>query len=153
MAELKEKVAYLHGLSKGLSITECSPEGKLLVHIVDVLQEFATEFTHMATLQNDLEEYVETIDEDLTDLEEEVYEEEGYETNEYVEVECPDCHKEISFKAELLAEADELEVTCPFCGRTVYDTVAAWNQKEVRALPPVSERLAPAIHPAMHPGL
>lgn len=97
MGNLKEQVAYLQGLTKGLNLTDSSAEGKMLLKIVDVLDDFAEELQYIHAAQEELETYVETIDEDLTDLEEDIYEntEEEYAIAEehteedMVEVACP----------------------------------------------------------------
>ena len=73
MANIKERVAYLQGLSRGLNIRLHSDEGKLLINIIDVLDDMADEINNIQMEQADLETYVESMDEDLTDLEEEVY--------------------------------------------------------------------------------
>ena len=38
---LLQKVSYLQGLAEGLGVDESSKEGKLLVKIIDTLEEFA----------------------------------------------------------------------------------------------------------------
>ncbi|MDD4599766.1 hypothetical protein SDC9_30302 [bioreactor metagenome] len=121
MANIKEKVAYLQGLTHGLNVSDASTEGKLLLNIIDVLDDMAEEINNVTMVHEDLEDYVETIDEDLTELEEEVYEE-SYD-EEYVEVECPFCHEAVAFESELLDDDDAVEVTCPHCGEVVYDNV------------------------------
>ena len=73
MANIKERVAYLQGLSRGLNIRLHSEEGKLLINIIDVLDDMADEINNIQMGQADLETYVESMDEDLTNLEEEVY--------------------------------------------------------------------------------
>lgn len=127
MSHLKERVAYLQGLSKGLNVSDQSAEGKLLINIVEVLDSFAEEVNCLHSAQLDLENYVESIDEDLTDVEEEVYEDVD---DEYVEVECPDCHETVTFEAELLNEDDPLEVTCPHCGEVVYENTLDFESDE-----------------------
>lgn len=119
MGNIKEKVAYLQGLTKGLNVSGQSAEGKLLLNMVDVLQDMAEEIDCLHVGQEDLENYVETIDEDLTDLEEEVYED--IHDVEMVDVDCPNCHETVSFDADILNEDDVVEVTCPNCGETVYE--------------------------------
>ena len=39
MANIKERVAYLQGLSRGLNIRLHSDEGKLLINIIDILDD------------------------------------------------------------------------------------------------------------------
>lgn len=131
MGNLKEQVAYLQGLTKGLNLTDSSAEGKMLLKIVDVLDDFAEEMQYIHAAQEELETYVETIDEDLTDLEEDIYENteedyidavaEEYTEEDMVEVACPVCHEEVTFEAEILDDDDAVEVTCPYCGGIVYD--------------------------------
>lgn len=119
MAKIKERVAYLQGLTQGLNIGSNSAEGKLLLNIIDVLDDMAEEFNHLQVVQEDLETYVESMDEDLTDLEEEVYEE--VDNDEFVEVKCPTCNETVSFESDILQD-DDVEVSCPHCGDTVYDS-------------------------------
>ncbi|HWR44919.1 CD1247 N-terminal domain-containing protein [Sporomusa sp.] len=132
MRNLKEKVAYLHGLTQGLNVNEHSSEGKVLLNIIDVLESFADEVQNVNLAQMELEEYVESIDEDLTDLEEQIYEEDldddEYEDDlfddvedDMVEVACPDCHELVTFESDILDDDDDIEVTCPYCGGVVYD--------------------------------
>lgn len=125
MAKTKERVAYLHGLTKGLSVSERTPEGKAILHIIDVLEDIADDVECMHMQQQDLETYVETLDEDLNDLEEDFYEDiSEYEEADFVEMRCPVCHEEVSFESELLHEKDNVEVSCPHCSSVVYDNIA-----------------------------
>ena len=73
MEHLYERVSYLKGLAEGLGINEESKEGKLLVHIVDALEDFADAIVELAEDQEEIVEYVEFMDEDLTDIEEEIF--------------------------------------------------------------------------------
>ena len=102
MANLKERVAYLQGLTQGLNINSLSAEGKLLVNIIDVLGAMAEELNNIQMEQEDLKSYVESLDEDLTDLEEEVYGDDDEDSGgeDYVEVQavedCTDAINHIS---------------------------------------------------------
>lgn len=73
MEYLYEKVSYIKGLAEGLSIEEESKEGKLLMHIIDALEDIIEEVDVMKEDHEELSEYVEYIDEDLTDLEDDIY--------------------------------------------------------------------------------
>lgn len=73
MEYLMQKVSYLKGLADGLGIEDSSKEGKLLLHIVETLEEFADVLDETVDNQLDLEEYVNFIDEDLADVEEDIY--------------------------------------------------------------------------------
>ncbi|HHV38571.1 MAG TPA: hypothetical protein GXX70_03635 [Tepidimicrobium sp.] len=73
MHYLYQRVSYLRGLAQGLDIDRESKDGKLLLNIVDVLEDFADAIIEVAENYGDLEEYVSYIDEDLTDVEDELY--------------------------------------------------------------------------------
>lgn len=73
MDYLYQKVSYLKGLAEGLGIDEESKEGKLLIHIIDALEDFAEVIDEIIEDYESLEQYVEYIDEDLTDVEDELY--------------------------------------------------------------------------------
>lgn len=153
MTNLKERVAYLQGLTKGLNVSEQSAEGKILANIIDVLDDMANDFHNMVMAQQDLETYVETIDEDLTDLEEEIYEdvytEEDSDDDDYVEVQCPACHEAVTFESDILAEDDAIEVTCPYCGGIVYDNTLEFDDD----IDIESSRVDQSLRHAIHPGV
>lgn len=119
MKDLRQKVAYLHGLAEGLEIDDGSKEGKVLTQIIDVLGEIAEAVTNVQNAHEELEEYVEDIDEDLS-LEEDYYCDEEDEEMTFVQVECPNCGETVFFEKEL-AEDDTVELTCPSCGETIGD--------------------------------
>lgn len=122
MMNIQERVAYLHGLTKGLDVDGRTPEGKAILHIIDVLEDMADDIQHVNVQQQELETYMTTIDEDLSDLEEDFYEEfDVHGDQDFVEMQCPSCHEEVSFASALLDEEDSLEVTCPHCGAVVYE--------------------------------
>ncbi len=74
MDYLFQRVSYLQGLAAGLKVNESTKEGELLLHIIDVLEDFAKVMDEVIEDQMDLEEYVNFIDEDLSDIEDELYE-------------------------------------------------------------------------------
>jgi len=119
---VKEKVAYLHGLTRGLNLDDRSAEGKVLLSVVEVLDTFANEIQNLRVAQQDLETYVETMDEDLNDVEEMVFDtDRDDESSGVIEVECPKCRETVSFSGDL-ADDDTVEVTCPNCGEVVYES-------------------------------
>ncbi len=83
MDYLFQKVSYLRGLADGLGIDEGTKEGKLLLQIVGILEEFADALDETIDNQIELEEYVGYIDEDLADLEDEIYDLEDEFEDEY----------------------------------------------------------------------
>lgn len=125
MEYLYERVAYLRGLAEGLEIEETSKEGKIIVNIIDVLNDFADSINELNEYQEEIDEYVEAIDEDLSNVEDELFEDddedyddfEDYEDYDYVEVECPHCKEYVYLDQELLENNDK--VLCPNCHETI----------------------------------
>ena len=74
MKYLYEEVAYLKGLAEGLEISKENKEGKIIHKIIDVLETFADSIVDLDEEQAELAEYIESIDEDLSDVEDDLYE-------------------------------------------------------------------------------
>lgn len=140
MHELKSKVGYIRGLIDGLGFDENQKEGKVLLHITEVLEEITEALIDLDTSYEDLLEYAETIDEDLMDLEDDYYDEEvdteaGY-TNVQEEdfeggfsFECPKCQEIVYVDDDVLDEDEDLEILCPGCGEVVL--INDWSEEEV----------------------
>ena len=123
---LLERVAYLKGLMDGLGVDDSTNEGKILIKIIDVLDHMVDEITELNASQVELEEYVQTIDEDLSNLEDKIYGYEDYDEDDdysdniqYIEVECPHCHDTVYFADDIFDFEDEL--LCPNCNEIIYD--------------------------------
>ncbi|GAB6108861.1 CD1247 N-terminal domain-containing protein [Fusibacter bizertensis] len=126
MSYMHEKVAYLQGLAEGMEISSDSKEGKLLLQIIEVLEDFADEVDSVYDELDDLndavvelDDYLETIDEDLATLEDDVYEldDDDFEDDEdedFEEVECPDCGESFFVDGNLIDKGEDVE--CPNCG-------------------------------------
>lgn len=98
---LLQKVSYLQGLAEGLGLDEATKEGKILLQIIETLGDFADVLDDVIDDQIDLEEYVNFIDEDLADVEDEIYgdddddDDDDFDFEDYLECcdddECEDC--------------------------------------------------------------
>ncbi|AEF94967.1 hypothetical protein Desca_2128 [Desulfotomaculum nigrificans CO-1-SRB] len=119
MDSLKSRVAYLQGLADGMNL-ENSKEGRLLNGIIDVLQDVAETVGGLEEAHEQLEDYVETIDEDLYSLEDNIYDCDCDDDEDYVEVECPGCGETVMFSSDILEDDDVIEVTCPNCDEVVF---------------------------------
>lgn len=121
MSDLKEKIAYLQGLAAGLEMDKDSKEGKLFNGMMDVLGE-------MAIAIDELESYVEALDQDLGDAEDVLYGDdddfEDYEDDQcpegccdgdYIEVACPKCHEVLHIDSCMLTDDAVAEIACPNC--------------------------------------
>lgn len=121
MFDLNERVSYLRGLAEGMGFKEDTKEGKLFNHIIDVLDDMAHAISELEASQAEMEDYVETIDEDLADIEDALYEDE-YEdelgSTHYIEVECPHCSETVFFDEDIFDGDDD--IVCPNCSETIY---------------------------------
>ena len=96
--EILEKVAYMKGLAEGLGLDGQTKEGKLLTVMMDILDDMALELQDMREGQIDLEEALDAVSDDLSDVESRVYEdedeEEDEEDGEVYQTTCPNCGEE-----------------------------------------------------------
>ncbi len=120
MKYLLEKVSYLRGLADGMELDQSSKEGKLLVNIIDVLEEFAVVMDEMDEDINDIDEFVDVLDQDLQEVEEEVYgdfEDDLDLDFDLDEVECPECGETIYTDLDCFCDdSSNMELQCPKCG-------------------------------------
>ena len=134
MSRMGEKVAYLKGLAEGLGVNAESDQGKLMLAMIDALEAFAEKNAEMEARLSELEQYVEEIDDDVSDLEEALFSDDDDEDDEdddeddddddedmdaLIEYECPHCGTVIFFDEE--AFDMEEEHLCPNCHRKVFE--------------------------------
>ena len=121
MMTITEKVAYLKGLAEGMKMDSSTNEGKLLLAMIDALDDIALTVSDLEDTVAELSAQVDEIDDDLGAVEEDLYgdeddeccgEDEDFEDTLY-EVECPSCGDIICLDEEML---DEGEIDCPNCG-------------------------------------
>ncbi|MBO5322288.1 MAG: hypothetical protein J6B22_06805 [Clostridia bacterium] len=124
--DICEKIAYIKGLAEGLSLDETTKEGKILVAIIDLLGDITDEICEIEDGCDELMEQIDAVDEDLSSLEDFIYEEDDCdcdccddddcdccEDDEIYEIECPACNDVIYLDADMLAEEG---MACPNCG-------------------------------------
>jgi len=125
MSSIKEKISYLKGVLEGGSIDKSSNEGKLLNVMVDVLEEMSIELENLSVIQNQLSDEIESIDEDLAEIEKIIFEDDGFDIDGerdndiYIaEIECPHCSKKISFNKNSI-DINTDTIKCPSCNRNI----------------------------------
>lgn len=115
MRDISEKVSYLQGLSEGLNISDGNPQGKIITGILGVLDDISGMLTDMRSEFNTVREYIESIDDDLFELEENFKKDQ-----DVIEVKCDNCGEELVFDADLLEDEDVIEIICPRCNEVVF---------------------------------
>lgn len=120
MMTLTEKAAYLKGLAEGLKVNADEDMGKLILAIIDTLDDMALTVADIDDEIAEIRDYIEEIDEDLGAVEEDLYDDEDEDDcdcccgdEDFYEVECPACHETICLDEDMLCEG---EIECPNCG-------------------------------------
>ena len=136
---ITEKVAYLKGLAEGMDLDTEKKEGKLLAAIIDVLEDIALELSDIEDTQEELGEGLDAVSDDLEDVEDLLYGEDGeddepaYELDDLGEDEdcyattCPTCEEAIYFDESVLEDG---EVICPNCGEKLEFDLESLDEDE-----------------------
>ena len=129
---ITENAAYIKGLFEGYELDKSSKEGKIIGEMLTLICDMADKIAALEADNKELHEYVEELDQDLGEVEEELYfEDDDYEDYddlnddedydgedcEYYELECPTCGEIICFDDSLSTD----EITCPACGEKITD--------------------------------
>ena len=135
MSKLTDRISFLKGMAAGMKLNMDKDANKLMLEMLTVMGEMAEEMAAMTEAHNDLIEYVESIDDDLADLEETLFGEEemdgedvdldGDEDDEdefgeddLIVYDCPHCGHEIEFRANDV-DFDE-DYLCPECQKPIF---------------------------------
>lgn len=139
MVELRPRISYIKGLADGMELAD-TKEKKLMMEIIDVLEEMSDIIEDLALDVDETIDYVECIDEDLGDLEDNYYgEEDEFDDSDdvddedfdldclcgdsfcddYTEVRCSNCDEVFLIDDDLDPLDDEGIVECPHCGADV----------------------------------
>jgi DNA-directed RNA polymerase subunit RPC12/RpoP len=125
---ITERAAYIKGLAEGLGVNGETKEGKIIVEMLTLIGDMADKIEALDAECTELREYVEELDEDLGQVEEDFYVDDDEEDDEdedvcdeddsgYYELVCPSCGETICFDDSL----DTDELVCPACGERVTD--------------------------------
>ena len=134
MSKLTDRISYLKGMAAGMKLNMDKDSNKLMLEMLTVMGEMAEEMAAMTEAHNDLNEYVESIDDDLAELEETLFGEEDGEIDEEMAAEdddedefgeddlivyaCPHCGHDIEFHASDV-DFDE-DFLCPECQKPIF---------------------------------
>ncbi|MBR2854079.1 MAG: zinc ribbon domain-containing protein [Clostridia bacterium] len=127
MSRLTDRISYLRGLAEGMKLNPEKDSHRLILGILEVLGEVGDSFEALAEDHGELAEYVEAIDEDLADLEANLYddedeslakEQEDGEFEDMIEYECPHCGAKIEIDPDKV-DFDE-DALCPECGKELF---------------------------------
>ena len=137
MSKLTDRISYLKGMAAGMKLNMDKDSNKLMLEMLTVMGEMAEEMAAMTEAHNDLNEYVESIDDDLADLEETLFgdealdgededivdgeeeeDEDELDEDDLISYACPHCGHEIEFHASDV-DFDE-DYLCPECQKPIF---------------------------------
>lgn len=128
---IKEKAAYVKGLLSGLDLDSDKKETKLLKAMVDLMEDISMTIENLEEDVDDICDQLDVLDEDLAEVEDEIYEDcdcecdcddcddecdcgcECHDDENFYEVICPSCNEKICLSEETLLDD---EMNCPGCG-------------------------------------
>ena len=129
---ISEHAAYIKGAFDFSEIDKNSTEGKIIGELLTLVADMADKINALQADNKELHEYVEELDHDLGEVEEELYfydddedfddyddlnDDEDYEgeDEEFYEIECPSCGELVYFDESI----DLSDLICPACGEKI----------------------------------
>ena len=123
MANITDRTAYLRGLAEGMKLDREVNEQRLILEMLDVMDEMSHQLADVNDSVDELNEYVEDIDNDLSDMENVLFGDDDCDCcdddcdccddEDLYEIECPACHDTVYLDEDMLEEDG---ITCPNCG-------------------------------------
>lgn len=114
MESIEQSIAYLKGLMEGVDLDCSTKESKIFYAITQVLDAMAEEMDVLHEQSSYCEDMIdELLDDDLYFDENE----EASSDDEFVEIECPNCHEMVYFDAETYENTEDL--ICPNCAKPI----------------------------------
>jgi len=110
MSNLTDRAAYLRGLADGMGLDKEKNENKLLLEMLNLMDEMAQKICELDEDVGEMEAYVEDLDADLADIEDALFGDE--------DEDCDCCHDD-DCDCEECEEFEELAFDCPYCGKAV----------------------------------
>ena len=128
MRGISDNVSYLRGLVEGIQLSSSSKEGQVIVKILDVLDQMAQAFADMQDAHNELSDYLETLDNQVTEFQnsvdgEEIDDDEDFDEDDLDEDELEDEDEDMDEEDDSVDISEEnvyLECVCPACKSVFY---------------------------------
>jgi len=120
---ISEKVAYIKGMADGMKIDDSTNEGKLILALLDVLNDVADELDMIDETLDDMADVVNDLEEQIEELEAEIYgdiDDMGFDGlgfgDDLYEITCSECDNTVSVDMSML---DDGSINCPNCGEKI----------------------------------
>lgn len=121
MSSLMAKISSIKQIIEGLGKDNNSEENKVLLELTNIIYEIAEKVDKLENTQQEINEYVTVLDENLGNIEEEIYgfEEEDEEFNlyDYVDIKCNKCCEMLAIEKHMIQS--EKSIPCPNCHNNI----------------------------------
>lgn len=127
----REKIAYLKGLIDGQNLSDTPEKEKFYSALTDALDSLAEALEQHELVHQELNDYLEQLDDDVCSIEDMLDDECGCEDfdddddddddeeeldeEEYASVTCPHCKKDFYYEPAMYGDDEDL--LCPHCGK------------------------------------
>ena len=117
MSNLTDHVSYIKGLAEGMKLDTNTNEGMMISKMLEVMAEMAQENAQLRKDLDELNECVESIDDDLAEMDEALFGDEDEDDEDGDSCSCGHCHGHHDDEKEEDGDDDRVvEYTCPHCG-------------------------------------
>lgn len=137
MSDLIDRVSRLKGMAAAMKLNMEEDSSRLMLEMLSLMGQMAEELQAMQDAHSELSEYVESLDDDLADLAESVFDDgdeaddgpmhmdddepDELDDEDMIVYACPHCGREIEFSP---ADVDfDEDFLCPACGKAVFPEV------------------------------
>ncbi len=123
---LTERVSYIRGLADGLDVKESQKEGRVLLAMLELMDDMAQSIEELEETTESLDNIVDVMVEELYDEGDLYDDEEADMDSELYQVVCPNCGEEI-YVDELTL--DRGTIGCPACGEDLEFALSALDEE------------------------
>ncbi|MCL2057034.1 MAG: hypothetical protein FWH02_07460 [Oscillospiraceae bacterium] len=118
--DVSEKIAYLKGLVEGFGFDGSTKEGKVILTIMDILDDLAISVSDLEDGVDILTVRVDELEQEVSDITDEIWDTDDEDGDDFegelYEVTCPSCSVVTCVDEDML---DEGEILCPGCGESL----------------------------------
>lgn len=125
---LENKVAYLKGVCSTLPADK--EHGEVMLSVVQLMSEMTDVMTQLQRKVEEIEQYLDDVDDDLANLEEFVFEQDGSSAMtmdeshlsmqvSFADIVCPSCGEHFFLDEDFWAHETEVNLPCPNCQEPV----------------------------------
>ena len=112
--DLNAKAAYIRGMMKGMEFDPTTQEGKIIVAMMDLLEEMADVVSEHDDALDQAFDELDAIDEDMDDLVDSIFGDDDGAFETSYEVTCPNCGTVNIVDEDTLMDSDK--IVCAECG-------------------------------------